>query len=234
MSGTSPGGRASLRDEPRADKAQLVLHGFAVVLVLAICVHHFRATSAAVCRPHSPPRRASPIKALRPLKPLPPAMSQFSSTRSGPAAGGVASPRLPARSVVLELHGVRKRGPRRRGERRPRVYRGVRAHHRVHQRRDALAVHTPRHHRLPPGARRLEIVHRHADPRPQSPRPSSWNSCHPPDGQAPPSARWSAVPARAWPAHISPRSARLERTVPKGLFQYRTAAPRAVINLGFA
>ena len=84
MSGTSPGGRASLRDEPRADKAQLVLHGFAVVLVLAICVHHFRATSAAVCRPHSPPRRASPIKALRPLKPLPPAMGQFSSTRSGP------------------------------------------------------------------------------------------------------------------------------------------------------
>jgi hypothetical protein len=39
------------------------------------------------------------------------------------------------------------------------------------------------------------------------------------------------VPARAWPARISPRSARLERTVPKGLFQYRTAAPRALSRL---
>jgi len=68
-----------------------------------------------------------------------------------------------------------------------------------------------------------KIVHRHADPRASESASELMEQLSPPDRQTPPSARWSAMPTRAWPARISPRSACHRWTVPIRPQPYRTA-----------
>jgi hypothetical protein len=142
---------------------------------------------------------------------LPPAMGQFSSTRSGPPPEALLHRAEPDRSVVPELHGGRKRGPRRRASGdlaytvafehatasvnrappQPYILRVTTVFRREHG--DWKIVHPPR---------------RPADPLASGPRPSSWNSCPPGWSGATKRALVSSA-GRAWPARTSPRSAHL-------------------------
>jgi hypothetical protein len=106
-------------------------------------------------------------------------MGQFSSTRSGPPPQALLHRAEAARSVVPELHGGRKRGPRRRAS--GDLARTVAFKHATASVNGAPPQ--PYILRVTTVFRRehgdWKIVHRHAGPRPQSPRPNSWNSCPP-------------------------------------------------------